>query len=50
MAHLIEPGMVLVGDDARDFLVDLKYPKETKEQIDIDIFKEAVNFYQEHPF
>jgi hypothetical protein len=48
MAHPIELGLVLEGEDARDFLEDLKNPKATKEQI--EMFKEAIRLYKEHPF
>ena len=41
MAHPIELGLVLEGEDAREFLEDLRNPKATKEQI--EMFKEAIN-------
>ncbi|MEI6103524.1 MAG: hypothetical protein WCP70_06225 [Methanothrix sp.] len=48
MAHPIELGLVLEGEDAKEFLEDLKNPKATKEQI--EMFKEAIKLYKEHPF
>jgi len=48
MAHPIELGLVLEDEDAKEFLEDLKNPKATKEQI--EMFKEAIKLYKEHPF
>jgi uncharacterized protein (DUF1778 family) len=48
MAHPIELGLILEGEDAKEFLEDLKNPKATKEQI--EMFKEAIELYKEHPF
>lgn len=48
MAHPIELGLVLEGEDAKEFLADLRNPKATKEQI--EMFKEAIKLYKEHPF
>ncbi len=48
MSHPIELGLALEGEDARDFLEDLINPKATKEQI--EMFKEAIKLYKEHPF
>ena len=48
MAHPIELGLELEGEDARDFLKDLRNPKATKEQI--EMFMEAIKLYKEHPF
>jgi len=48
MAHPIELGLVLEGEDAKEFLEDLRNPKATKEQI--EMFKEAIKLYKEHPF
>jgi hypothetical protein len=48
MAHPIELGLVLQGEDAIEFLEDLRNPKATKEQV--EMFKEAIKLYKEHPF
>jgi hypothetical protein len=48
MAHPIELGLVLEGEDAEEFLEDLRNPKATKEQI--EMFKEAIELFKEHPF
>ena len=47
MAHPIELGLVLEGEDAIEFLEDLRNPKATKEQI--KMFKEAIKIAKEHP-
>jgi len=47
VAHPIELGLVLEGEDAREFLEDLRNPKATKEQI--EMFKEAITIAKEHP-
>ncbi|MHB8120149.1 MAG: hypothetical protein ACYDHX_15755, partial [Methanothrix sp.] len=47
VAHPIELGLVLEGEDAREFLEDLRNPKATKEQI--EMFKEAIKIAKEHP-
>lgn len=38
-AHPIDLGLTLEGEDAKEFLEDLRNPKGTKEQI--EMFKEA---------
>ncbi len=48
MAHPIELGLVLEGEDAKEFLEDLRNPKATKEQV--EMFKEAIKLYKDHPF
>lgn len=48
VTHPIELGLVLEGEDAEDFLKDLKNPKATEDQI--EMFKEAIMIYKEHPF
>ena len=48
MAHPIEVGLVLEGEDAEEFIEDLRNPRATKEQI--EMFKEAIKLYNEHPF
>jgi hypothetical protein len=49
MAHPIEIGLVLEGEDALEFIEDLRNPKKpTKEQM--EMFREAVKIYKEHPF
>jgi hypothetical protein len=48
MARPIELGLILEGDDAEEFLEDLRNPKEpTKEQM--KMFLEAIKIYKEHP-
>ena len=44
MAKPIELGLVLEGDDAKEFWKNEKNPKVTKEQI--DMFKEAIHIYK----
>ncbi len=44
MAKPIELGLVLEGEDARQFWEDRKRPKVTKEQI--EMFKEAKRIYK----
>ena len=48
MAHPIELGLVLEGEDAKEFLEDLRNPKATKEQI--EMFKEAIRALQRASF
>jgi len=49
MAYPIEIGLVLEGEDALEFIEDFRNPKKpTKEQM--EIFREAVRIYTEHPF
>ncbi len=49
MAHPIEIGLVLEGEDALEFIEDFRNPKKpTKEQM--EMFREAVRIYKEHPF
>ena len=40
--------MILVGEDAKEFLENDKNPKVTKEQI--EMFKDAKRMYRERPF
>lgn len=48
MARPIELGLILEGEDAEEFLEDLKNPKKpTKEQM--EMFREAIRIYKEHP-
>ncbi|MCK9441075.1 MAG: hypothetical protein M0Q13_06615 [Methanothrix sp.] len=48
MAHPIEIGLVLEGEDAEEFLEDLRNPKKpTKEQM--EMFREAIRIYKAHP-
>ena len=47
----VEPirlGLVLEGEDAREFEERMKNPKVTKEQI--EFFKEAIKQFELHPF
>lgn len=46
MACPIELGLVLEGEDAEDFLEDLRNPRATKEQL--SMFREAIKIYKEH--
>jgi hypothetical protein len=48
MAHPIGPGLVLEGEDAKEFLEDLRNPKATEELV--EMFKEAIKLYKVHPF
>jgi hypothetical protein len=49
MAYPIEIGLVLEGEDAQEFIEDFRNPKKpTKEQM--EMFREAVRIYKEHPF
>lgn len=48
MARPIELGLVLEGEDAKEFLEDIRNPKKpTKEQM--EMFREAIRIYKEHP-
>ena len=47
-AEPIRLGLVLEGDDAREFEERIKNPKVTKEQM--EFIKEAVEVYRTHPF
>jgi hypothetical protein len=48
MARPIELGLILEGEDAEEFLEDLKNPKKpTKEQM--AMFREAIRICKEHP-
>ena len=47
-AKPIRLGLVLEGDDAREFEERMKHPKVTKEQI--AFIKEAIRVYKSHPF
>lgn len=46
MAHPIELGLVLEGEDAEEFLEDLRNPKATEEQI--RMFEDAIRIYRDH--
>lgn len=46
MACPIELGLVLEGEDAEDFLEDLRAPKVTEDQI--RFFREAIKIYRDH--
>lgn len=46
MATPIELGLVLEGEDAREFWEDRKNPKVTKEEI--EMFKEAMRICKTH--
>jgi len=46
MAKPIELGLVLEGEDAKEFWKNEKNPKVTKEQI--EMFKEAKRIYKTH--
>ena len=48
MAQPIELGLILEGEDAEEFLEDLRNPKATPEQI--KMFLEAISIYRDHPF
>jgi hypothetical protein len=48
MARPIELGLILEGEDAEEFLEDLRnHKKPTKEQM--EMFREAIRIYKEHP-
>ena len=48
MAQPIELGVILEGEDAEEFLEDIRNPKKpTKEQM--KMFREAIRIYKEHP-
>jgi hypothetical protein len=48
MAHPIEIGLVLEGEDALEFLEDLRNPKKpSKEQM--EMFREAIQIAEAHP-
>lgn len=47
-AEPIRLGLILEGDDAREFEEHMKNPKVTKEQI--EFFKKAIEVYKTHPF
>ena len=44
----IRLGLILEGEDAREFEERMKHPKVTKEQI--EFIKEAIEIYRTHPF
>lgn len=46
MAKPIRLGLVLEGEDAREFEENMKNPKVTKEQV--AFFREAIRVYNEH--
>ncbi len=47
MAHPIEIGLVLEGEDAQEFLEDLRNPKKpSKEQM--EMFREAIRIAEAH--
>lgn len=48
MAKPIEVGLVLEGEDAKEFWENEKNPKVTKKQI--ELFKEAIRIYKTHKF
>ena len=48
MAEPIRLGLVLKGDDAREFEERMRNPKVTKEQV--EFVKEAIRVYKAHPF
>ncbi|RQW78296.1 MAG: hypothetical protein EHM14_12350 [Methanothrix sp.] len=48
MVRPIELGLILEGEDAEEFLEDLRNPKKpTKEQM--EMFREAIKIYKEPP-
>jgi hypothetical protein len=48
MARPIELGLILEGEDAKEFLEDIRnLKKPTKEQM--EMFREAIRIYKEHP-
>jgi hypothetical protein len=48
MAEPIRLGLVLKGDDAREFEERMKNPKVSKEQV--EFFREAIKVYNMHKF
>nr|CBH37950.1 hypothetical protein BSM_14270 [uncultured archaeon] len=48
MAEPIRLGLVLKGDDAREFEERMKNPKVSKEQV--KFFREAIKVYNMHKF
>jgi len=48
MAEPIRLGLVLEGEDAREFWEHMKNPKVTKEQV--EFFREAIKVYNAHRF
>lgn len=48
MAEPIRLGLLLEGEDAREFDENMRKPKVTKEQI--EFIKEAIRVYNAHPF
>lgn len=48
MAKPIRLGLVLEGEDAREFEENMKNPKVTKEQV--EFFREAIRVYNKHKF
>lgn len=48
MAEPIRLGLVLKGEDAREFWENMENPEVTKEQV--EFFKDAIRIYKEHPF
>jgi len=48
MAEPIRLGLVLEGDDAREFWENMENPRVTKEQV--EFFKDAIRLYKKHPF
>lgn len=47
MAYPIELGLVLVGEDARVFLEDIKNPMPASDE-EIAVFREAIDIYNTH--
>lgn len=48
MARPIELGLILEGEDAEEFLEDIRNPKKpTKKRIEMS--REAIRIYEEHP-
>ncbi len=48
MAEPIRLGLVLEGEDAREFWEHIRNPKVTKEQV--AFFREAIKVYNAHKF
>ncbi len=48
MAEPIRLGLVLEGDDAREFWENMENPRVTEEQV--EFFKDAIRLYKKHPF
>ena len=48
MAEPIRLGLVLEGEDAREFEERMKNPKVSKEQV--AFLREAIRVYETHPF